>query len=89
MIDLATGVRETIQTDTARSLIVGEAGVDKLWFGSDPSLIVVADELGNVHILRCSICAPDDALLSSARSTLTWLSRFKRNIPPVHLLAAK
>ncbi len=61
VVELATKLGVAVQTDTASPL-------DSISFGPDPGLLVGADQQGDVHILRCAICAAEDELLARARA---------------------
>ncbi|MGE5688931.1 MAG: TIR domain-containing protein [Pseudomonadota bacterium] len=76
VVDLRTGTRATLQTDTALLL----TGVS---FGPTPDVLVVADREGDVHVVRCAICASEEELVSRARATLARASRVAPRPPPV------
>ena len=74
--DLATGLRVAVQTDTGKPLTSAS-------FGATPELLVVTDSGGDLHVLRCAICAPEDELLTQARARLARVSTFDPQRPPV------
>jgi WD40 repeat protein len=76
VVDLAAGTRVALQTGTGVRLT-------DLSFGPGAGLIVARDEAGDVHVVRCEICAPDEELLGLARSRLTVLVRIAAEHPPV------
>ena len=76
VIDLDTGVRVTIQTDTALPL-------HSVSFGPTSDVLVVGDQGGDAHLIRCDVCAPDDELAVRARARLSRLARFTALPPPV------
>jgi WD40 repeat protein len=76
VVDIATGTRATLQTDTAVRLT-------SVSFGPTADVIVARDAEGDVHVVRCEICASDDELLTLARSRLAVLSRIEAKRPPV------
>jgi WD40 repeat protein len=76
VVDLMTGVRVGVQTDTAEPLT-------SVAFGPNAGLLVARDEQNDVHVLRCAICATDDELLAHAHATLAVLSRFKPKTAPL------
>src|SRR5262249_28365655 len=69
IVDLATKPRVAVQTGTAEPL-------DTAAFGPTPGLLVVGDEVGDVHVLRCAICDSESALLARARTKLALVSLF-------------
>ncbi len=75
VVDLATELRVAVQTDTAEPLVSAS-------FGPTPGLIVAADATGDVHVLRCAICASEGELLARARERLALVSRFQPRRPP-------
>lgn len=76
IVDLRTGTRVTLQTATALP-------VDYVSFGPRADILVAEDRHGDVHVLRCEICAADDVLLRRARTRLAAVSRFEAAHPPV------
>jgi hypothetical protein len=76
IVDIATGTRVTLQTDTALPLT-------SVSFGPTADLIVARDEQGDVHVVSCEICAPEDELLTLARSRLAVLSQIEAKRPAV------
>jgi WD40 repeat protein len=74
--DIATGARVILQTGTGISL----ASVS---FGPTADVIVARDAAGDVHVVRCEICASDDELLALAHSRLAVLARIEAKRPPV------
>jgi WD40 repeat protein len=76
VVDIATGTRVTLQTDTALPLT-------SVSFGPTADLLVAHDEQGDVHVVSCEICAAEDELLKLARSRLAVLSRIEATRPPV------
>ena len=76
VVDLATGTRATLQTDTAVRLT-------SVSFGPTADVIVAQDVEGDVHVVRCEICASEDELLRLARSRLAVVSRIEAKRPPV------
>ena len=76
VVDLATGTRATLQTDTAVRLT-------SVSFGPTPDVIVARDVEGDVHVVRCEICASEDELMRLARSRLAVVSRIEAKRPPV------
>jgi WD40 repeat protein len=80
VVDIATGTRATLQTDTAVRLT-------SVSFGPTADVIVARDAEGDVHVVRCEICASDDELLTLARSRLAVLSRIEAKRPPVAAVA--
>ena len=51
--------------------------------GRRPALLVAADAAGDVHVLRCEICASEGALLTRARARLGLVSKFHPQRPPM------
>ena len=76
VVDLATGTRATLQTDTAVRLT-------SVSFGPTADVIVARDVEGDVHVVGCEICASEDELLTLARSRLAVVSRIDAKRPPV------
>ena len=76
ILDLRTGTRVALQTATARPL-------DSVSYGPTADILVAEDREGDVHVVRCEICAGEDALLQRARTTLARISRFEALHPPV------
>jgi hypothetical protein len=76
IVDIATGTRVTLQTDTALPLT-------SVSFGPTADLIVARDEQGDVHVVSGEICAPEDELLTLARSRLAVLSQIEAKRPAV------
>jgi WD40 repeat protein len=76
VVDLATGTRATLQADTAVRLTSAS-------FGRITNVIVARDAEGDVHVVRCEICASEDELLRLARSRLAVVSRIEATRPPV------
>jgi WD40 repeat protein len=73
VVDLQTGSRVAIPTDTATKLTY-------VTFAK-PDVIVATDANGNLHVLPCVICAPENELLRRARTTLARISRFHPRHP--------
>ncbi len=76
IVDFATGTRATLQTDTAVLLT-------SVSFGPTADVIVTRDAEGDVHVVRCEICASEDDLLALARSRLAVLSRIEAKRPQI------
>ena len=76
VVELSTGTRTTLRTDTGLALT-------SALFGPAPDLIVARDEAGDVHVVRCAICAPDEELLALARAQLRVVSQIEATPPPV------
>ena len=76
ILDLRTGSRVTLQTATALPL-------DSVSYGPRADILVAEDRHGDVHVVRCEICAAEDVLLRRARTRLARISRFKAVPPPV------
>lgn len=76
VVDLATGTSATLQTDTAVRLT-------SVSFGPTADVIVAQDAEGDVHVVRCEICASEDELLRLAQSRLAVVSRIEAKRPPV------
>ena len=76
ILDLRTGTRVTLQTATALPL-------DSVSYGPRADILVAEDRRGDVHVVRCEICAAEDVLLRRARTRLARISRFKAAHPPV------
>ena len=76
IVDLAAGTRVALQTGTGVRLA-------HVSFGPRAALIVGRDEAGDVHVVRCEICAADEELLELARSRLVVLGRIEAAHPPV------
>ena len=76
ILDLRTGTRVALQTATARPL-------DSVSYGPTADIFVAEDREGDVHVVRCEICAGEDALLQRARTKLARISRFEALHPPV------
>ena len=76
VVELETGTRTTLGTDTG-------LGLTSALFGPASDLIVTRDEAGDVHVVRCAICASDDELLALARAQLRVVSRIEAAPPPV------
>jgi WD40 repeat protein len=76
IVDIATGTRVTLQTDTALPLTT-------VSFGPTADSLVARDEQGDVHVVSCEICASEDELLTRARSRLAVLSRIEAKRPQV------
>lgn len=76
IVDLRTGTGVNLETDTAGPLATVQ-------FGPTDGLLVASDQQGDVHVLRCAICAADGDLLQRARAAVTRLSRFRPLAPPV------
>jgi len=74
--DVASGTRTLLGTDTGVRLT-------SVLFGPTSDLIVARDAAGDVHVVQCEICAPEDELLELARSRLTVVSRIEAERPPV------
>jgi WD40 repeat protein len=75
VVDLATGTRTALQPDTGVVLT-------SLSFGPTADVILARDANGDVHVVSCEICAPEDELLELARSRLATLSRIEPKRPP-------
>jgi WD40 repeat protein len=75
VVDLATGTRTALQSDTGVLLT-------SVSFGPTADVILARDANGDVHVVSCEICAPEDELLELARSRLATLSRIEPNRPP-------
>jgi hypothetical protein len=52
-------------------------------FAPSGEVIVARDSEGDVHVVPCEICAPDDKLLELARARLAVLSRIEAEPPPI------
>jgi WD40 repeat protein len=76
VVDLVTGARTTLGTDTA-------AALTSVLFGPTSDLLVARDEAGDVHVVGCEICAPEEELLALARSRLAEVTRIEASRPPV------
>jgi WD40 repeat protein len=76
IIDLLRSTRVTLQTATALPL-------DSVSYGPRADLLVAEDRHGDVHVVRCDICAAEDVLLQRARTRLARVSRFKAEHPPM------
>jgi WD40 repeat protein len=76
VVELGTGMAVAVQTDTGLPLTSAA-------FGPTPEVLVVADDRGDVHVLRCSICAGDDELLADARATLELLTTSRPKRRPI------
>lgn len=75
-VELATGSRVALQTDTGTRL-------RDVTFAPSGEVIVARDSEGDVHVVLCEICAPDDELLELARGRLAVLSRIEAEPPPI------
>ena len=75
VVELKTGLTVSLPTDTASSLTSAT-------FGSTPDVLVARDARGDVHVIRCAICAPDDELLRRARATLDRVAK-QPSQPPI------
>ena len=75
-MDIAAGTRVLLQTGTGTRLT-------SVAFGPTTATIVARDARGDVHVVRCEICASDDELLTLARSRLAVLAQIEANRPPV------
>jgi hypothetical protein len=78
--DVASGLTVPVQTDTATPLT-------SVAF-STPGVLVVGDDGGDAHVLRCAICAPDATLLERARHVLELEARVGLERPPVQGMSA-
>ena len=76
IVDPAAGTRVALQAGTGLRLT-------DLSFGPGAGLILGRDEAGDVHVVRCEICATDEELLGLARSRLAVLARIEAEHPPV------
>lgn len=76
IVDLMTRSSVNLATDTARPLVTVQ-------FGPTDGLLVASDDRGDVHVVRCAICAADRDLLQRAHAALGRLSRFRPLVPPV------
>ncbi len=76
IVDPAAGTRVALQAGTGLRLT-------NLSFGPGAGLILGRDEAGDVHVVRCEICAADEELLGLARSRLAVLARIEAEEPPV------
>jgi WD40 repeat protein len=74
--DIKTGLSVSVQTDTTLRL-------ENVSFGVSDRLLVAQDQNGDVHVVRCAICEPDNVLLQRARSMLTMLSAAPPSFPPL------
>jgi WD40 repeat protein len=75
VIDVKTGLRTGLQTDAVRPL-------ESVSFGPTDGVLVATDSVGDVHVVRCTICTSDDELLAAARAKLAALARFKPEAAP-------
>jgi len=73
--DVRTGVRVNLPTDTTTPL-------DSVSFGATSDVLLLRDENGDAHVLRCPVCAGDADLLARARANLDLQSRLHRARPP-------
>ena len=76
VMDIAAGTRVLLQTGTGIRLT-------SVAFGPTAATIVARDARGDVHVVRCEICASDDELLTLARSRLAVLAQIEATRPPV------
>jgi WD40 repeat protein len=76
IVDLGAGTRVALRTGTA-------AHLTDVSFGPTADLIVARDEAGDVHVVQCEICAPEDELLALARTRLSTLARIAATPPPL------
>ena len=76
VVDITTGTRTTLQTDTG-------VGLSSASFGPTADVIVARDVRGDVHVVSCEICAPEDELVALARSRLATVSRIEPKPPRV------
>ena len=84
IVDLRTRTRAVIQTDTAFPLTPQNGPVNiTISFGPTSGFLVARDANGDVHVVRCEICADEDRLLALARAHVARLSRFQAKTPPV------
>ena len=75
MTDVKTGVRVNLPTDTTTPL-------DSVAFGATSDVLLLRDENGDAHVLRCPVCAGDDDLLARAKASLELQSQLRRARPP-------
>ena len=84
-----TGALEVIPVESPLALFVWSKSrivpvrLTDLSFGPGAGLILGRDEAGDVHVVRCEICATDEELLELARSRLAVLARIEAAEPPV------
>ena len=78
--DIAAGTRVVLQTGTGIRSPASPSG-------RPPTSIVARDAAGDVHVVRCEICASDDELLTLARSRLAVLAQIEATRPPVSATA--
>jgi len=76
VVDVATATRTALRTDTG-------VGLTSALFGPTSDVIVARDAAGDVHVVRCEICASEDDLLALGRSRLAVVSRIEATPPPV------
>lgn len=70
IVDMQTGLATSLQADT-RSTITSVAFAAR-------NVLVLGDGTGDVHLVKCTICASDNALLSRARSDLRLFFGYDR-----------
>ena len=81
IVDLATGTRVSLPTDTAVRLA-------RVSFGPTRDVLLAEDDrTGDVHVVGCEICAPENDVLALARARLGVLRSVKSPPPPVSAVA--
>jgi WD40 repeat protein len=75
VVDVKTGVRVNLPTDTTTP-------IDSVAFGATSDVLLLGDENGDAHVLRCPVCASDEEVVARAKASLERQSHLRRARPP-------